>query len=57
MELERSEDAVSGSEGAVSDGDSAVVIGSDVDSGVESDVSGGVETGAGSDWVWAAACC
>ena len=57
MELELFEDAVSGSEGAVSDDDSGVVIGSDVDCGVETDVSGGVETGAGSGWVWAAACC
>ena len=57
MGLELSEDAVSGSKGAVSDDDSGVVIGSDVESDVESDVSGGGETGAGSGWVWAAACC
>ena len=61
MGLELSEDAVSGSKGAVSDDDSGVVIGSDVDSDVESDVesdvSGGEETGAGSGWGWAAACC
>ena len=57
MGLELSEDAVSGSKGAVSDDDSGVVIGSDVESDVESDVSGGEETGAGSGWGWAAACC
>ena len=57
MGLELSEDAVSGSKGAVSDDDSEVVIGSDVESDVESDVSGGGETGAGSGLVWAAACC
>ena len=45
--LELSEDAVSGLEGAVSDGDSVIVIGSDVESGF----GDGVETGAGSGWV------
>ena len=57
MGLELSEDAVSGSEGAVSDDDSGVAIGSDIDSDVDSDVSDGVVTGDGSGWVWAAACC